>query len=105
APYLWGAPHKSGDFPIFWKLPHPELWRALALLRVARRLRWAQPEAVRHGGGLAAGAHGELGEDGGDVMVHGLFRDEQPARDVGVAAAFGQQRQHLQLAVGEALRV
>ncbi len=50
---------------------------------------------VQHG--LDAVGHAELGEDVVDVGLHGLLREEELRRDLGVAASRGHQAQHLAL--------
>src|SRR4051795_13133183 len=60
-----------------------------------------EPEAVRDGGRLGAGAHVELGEDAGDVHARGLLGHVQLRADLAVRGAPGHQGQHLALARGE----
>jgi len=67
-----------------------------ALLRLSGDAR----QAVPHGVGRRLGAVGaaSLGEDVADVRRHGIEADRQHHRDVGVAAADGDQSQYLDLA-------
>ena len=57
------------------------------------------------GRGLAPGGHAELGQDGGDVVVHGAGRYHQPLRDLRVRQPGRDQPQDLQLAIGQPGRV
>src|SRR3954452_5222043 len=64
-----------------------------------------EPEAVRDGGRLGAGAHVELGEDARDVHARGLLGHVKLRADLAVRGAPGDQRQHLALARREPERV
>ena len=63
--------------------------------------RGEQAETGRHGQRVVAGAHAEAGQQGGHVVVDGPLGEVEAGRDLGVGRALGQQRQHLELAVGE----
>src|SRR5439155_5539826 len=58
-------------------------------------LRSEQAEPAGGGGGLAARGHLQLGDDVGDVHARRLRRDVQGLGDAAVAAALGDQAQHL----------
>ena len=51
--------------------------------------------------GLGAVGDLELGEDVRDMVADGFRAEVQPAGDVGVAAALGEQRQHFAVAFGQ----
>jgi hypothetical protein len=51
--------------------------------------------------GLGAVGDLEFGEDVRDVVADGFRAEVQPAGDVGVAAALGEQRQHFAVAFGQ----
>ena len=74
--------------------------RASRLLR-----RPGKPEPRGLGGCLPAGLDIELPKDRGDVMIDGLFGDDQALCDLGVPQAFHDQREYLELACGETGRV
>jgi len=59
----------------------------------------------RMGSGLATVGHAELGQHGGDVVVHRTWRDHQTRGDVGVAEALAHQVEHLLLTSGQPVRV
>ena len=65
------------------------------------QLEQAAAPGDRDGLGAAGGA--ELGQDVGHVHADGLGADEQLVADLAVAAALGDQREHLLLASGERL--
>jgi hypothetical protein len=78
----YAAPSRHREFSLFFA-------DQLRNLRLGK----AEPGRGRHR--LAARAHAELGEHRGDMVIHGLFGDEQPAGDVGVATAFDQKAEDL----------
>src|SRR3990172_9148826 len=78
-------------------IPPPCSLRQAPGLVILRRQ--AEPRGFR--ARLAACTNTQLAEDGRDVVVDRLRGEEQPLRDVGVAEAFGDQCQHLDLSNGQ----
>src|SRR5436189_4934939 len=70
----------------------PRLWRRDA-------------ESNRLGARLAARTDRELSQDGSDVVVDGALRENEAVGDLGVPHALGDEREHLELARGQAGRV
>src|SRR4051794_1686410 len=62
-----------------------------------------QALAMSPRGGLATIRDAQLGEDMRDVDAGGLGRDEQGLADLVVSIALGEQAQHVDLALGEAV--
>lgn len=60
-----------------------------------------QSELERLERGARPVAHSELGEDGGEVVLHRALGDRQRLRDLAVAVAAGDQPQDLDFALGE----
>src|SRR3984893_8841798 len=67
-----------------------------------RSLQVDQPALVCHRDRFGAADGIELGENGLDVGLGGAFGDGQPPRNVLVAAALGDELQHVELALSEA---
>ena len=57
-----------------------------------------QAEAVGESGRFATRADAELAQKGRDMMIDGLFGDEQGAGDIGIAAPLNQMREHAEFA-------
>src|SRR5580704_14452882 len=75
-------------------------------VRIARYLSWVrEPEPRSLGARLAASAYVELPEDRRDVMIDRLGGKEQQVGNVGAAQALRDQREHLDLAGGQARRI
>src|SRR5581483_2974794 len=62
----------------------------------------ADAEAGRLRARFAARAGAELAQDRGDVVVDGALRDDEPLGDLGVPHAPGHEREHVELAGGQA---
>src|SRR5688572_11553913 len=59
------------------------------------------PQTHRFGARLAPGAHSELAQNRRDVVSHRLLREEEASRDLGVRQSLGDEREDLDLPVGE----
>src|SRR5215218_8774859 len=70
----------------------------------ARSLSWAGGLRAFHRqlGRLIPAPDPELAEDRGDVMAHGLLRDEESRGDLRVGQGFGNEVEHFGLPNGEA---
>ena len=60
------------------------------------RSRSDEPPAHRDGGGLGAGIDAELGEEVGDVGLHGAGADEERFGDLPVGTSLDQQAQYVE---------